>query len=73
MQGWRNTMEDSHISKVLDDTPGKILPFAFGTLVCNFVNAIQDYCNYFHINLLLISTGASKVRFRVALASTLRA
>jgi hypothetical protein len=23
MQGWRNTMEDSHIAKVLDETPGK--------------------------------------------------
>ena len=25
MQGWRNTMEDSHVAKMLDDTPGKIL------------------------------------------------
>ena len=24
MQGWRNTMEDSHITQVLDETPGKI-------------------------------------------------
>jgi len=23
MQGWRNTMEDSHITKILDETPGK--------------------------------------------------
>lgn len=22
MQGWRNTMEDAHIAKVLDETPG---------------------------------------------------
>lgn len=24
MQGWRNTMEDSHIAKILDETPGNL-------------------------------------------------
>ena len=29
MQGWRNTMEDSHIAKIMEETPGNFHAFFY--------------------------------------------